>query len=208
LHSLCQIVIKPRHKSFQNGSIPQFIPIAIGTNSYLCSPMIRIGKIVATHGLNGSLILTHVVGSSNWLKKDHVLMLEMQKGSYIPYFVASVKANNPEEYIITVEDIDKIEAAKRLVTKHVYVDESILSAFAWQSPLLWIGFEMIDKKDGLLGQIEDVLQTGNQWLAKLTYHEKEVLVPLIEQTIDALDIKKKTINVTLPDGLLEVYLGQ
>ena len=168
--------------------------------------MIRIGKIVATHGLNGSLILTHVVGSSTWLKKEHVLMLEMQKGSYIPYFVSSVKANNPEEYIITVEDIDKIEAAKKLVTKHVFVDESLLSSFARQSPLLWIGFEMIDKNDWLLGQIEYVMQTGSQWLAKLTYNNKEVLVPLIEQTIDALDIKNKTINVSLPDGLLEVYL--
>jgi 16S rRNA processing protein RimM len=168
--------------------------------------MIRIGKIVATHGLTGSLILTHVVGSSNWLKKEQVLMIEMHKGSYIPYFVSGVKANNNEEYIITVEDIDKIEAAKKLITKHVYVDESILSSFARQSPLLWIGFEMTDKNAGLIGNIEDVMQTGNQWLAKLTYKDTEVLVPLIEQTIEALDIKKKTINVSLPDGLLEVYL--
>ena len=31
--------------------------------------MIRIGKIVATHGLTGSLIMTHVAGDKNWLKK-------------------------------------------------------------------------------------------------------------------------------------------
>ena len=66
---------------------------------------------------------------------------------------------------------------------------------------------MTDNKAGLIGQIEDVMQTGNQWLAKLTYQNTEILVPLIEQTIDGLDIKKKTINVSLPDGLLEVYLG-
>ncbi len=169
--------------------------------------MIRIGKIVATHGINGSLILKHVVGDATWLKKEHVLMLEMQKGSFIPFFVSGVKANNLEEYIITFEDINKVEAAKKLVTKHVYVDEAILSSFARQSPLLWIGFSMTDNKAGLIGQIEDVMQTGNQWLAKLTYQNTEILVPLIEQTIDGLDIKKKTINVSLPDGLLEVYLG-
>ncbi len=168
--------------------------------------MIRIGKIVATHGLNGSLILTHIVGNSKWMKKDQVLMVEMQKGSFIPYFVAQCKAANDEEYIINIEDINKVESAKRLVTKHVYVEESVLSGYEKQSPLLWIGFNLIDKKDGEIGTIEDVLQTGNQWLAKLTYKEKEILVPLIEQTIDKLDIKTKTIHMTLPEGLLEVYL--
>jgi len=33
-----------------------------------------------------------------------------------------------------------------------------------------------------------------------------VLIPLIEQTIDGIDLKKKKLDVNLPDGLLEVYL--
>src|ERR1700744_145096 len=110
--------------------------------------MIRIGKIVATHGISGDLVLTHVVGNSKWLKKEHVLQVEMQKGSFIPYFISNFKENNNKEYIINIEDIDKIESAKKLVTKHVYVDENILSAFARQSPLLWIGFKVIDAQNG------------------------------------------------------------
>lgn len=169
--------------------------------------MIRIGKIAATHGLNGSLVLTHIVGVSTWLKKDQALMVEMQKGSFIPYFVSAVKAGNDEEYFINLEDITRVDAAKRLVNKHVYVDEAVLAGFARQSPLLWIGFAMTDEKAGLIGNIEDVMQTGSQWLAKLTYQDSEVLVPLIEQTITSLDIKKKTIGVALPDGLLDVYIN-
>jgi 16S rRNA processing protein RimM len=88
----------------------------------------------------------------------------------------------------------------------VYVDESLLSDYARQSPLLWIGFNLIDKNYGEIGKIEDVMQTGNQWLAKLTYKNTEVLIPLIEQTINELNIKTKTIKTTIPDGLLEVYL--
>jgi len=168
--------------------------------------MIRIGKIVATHGIGGAMILTHVVGNAKWLKKGNAIHVEMQKGSYIPYFISNIKGNNNEEYVIHVEDIDKIEQAKKLITKQVYVDESLLASYARQSPLLWIGFNVVDKNDGDLGNIEDVLQTGKQWLAKLTYKNKEVLIPLIEQTIDNLNIKTKTIEMTLPDGLLSVYL--
>ena len=168
--------------------------------------MIRVGKIVATHGLGGSLIFTHVVGTSTWLKKEHVLLVEMQKDSYIPYFISQCKATNNKEYHINIENIDKVEDAKKLVTKHVYVDEVLLADYAKQSPLLWIGFNVIDKKNGTLGPIDDVIQTGNQWLAKLTYQNAEVLIPLIDQTIEQLDIKTKTLKVNLPEGLLEIYL--
>ncbi len=168
--------------------------------------MIRIGKIVATHGFNGSLILSHVVGNSTWVKMIHILLVEMQKGSYIPYFITQLKPNNDKEYIIEVEDIDKVESAKKLVTKHVYVDESVLSDFAAKSPLLWIGFNLIDKEKGEIGPINDVVYSGNQWLAKLIYQNSEALIPLIDQFIEKVDIKAKTVRVTLPDGLLEVYL--
>src|ERR1044071_7102139 len=105
--------------------------------------MLRIGKIVATHGVNGSLILTHVIGSSDWMKKDQVLLVEMQKGSLIPFFVTKFTANNQKEYIIDVEEINKVDAAKKLVAKQVYVDESALSAYIKKSPLLWIGFGLV-----------------------------------------------------------------
>jgi 16S rRNA processing protein RimM len=166
--------------------------------------MIRIGKIVATHGLQGSLVLTHVVGSSDWLKKDDVLFLELNKGSYIPFFVQTAKAANEEEYIITVEDINVVEAAKKLIGKQAYVKEDILSTTAADTPLLWIGFNLVDKEKGSLGPIEDVMQAGPQWLAKLTYEGKEVLIPLIEQMILDVNIRNKYIRMDLPDGLLDL----
>jgi len=169
--------------------------------------MIRIGKIVATHGIGGSLVLTHIVGSSEWLKKGSALFVEVTKGSFIPHFTSYVKAVNNEEIVINVEDIEKVEAAKKLISKNVYVDEAVLKGFERQSPLLWIGFNVIDKKEGAIGKIEDIMQTGNQWIAKITYKDTEVLIPLIEQTINNLNIKTKTMQMTLPDGLLDVYLG-
>ena len=154
--------------------------------------MIRIGKIVATHGLNGSLIMTHVAESADWLKKGHVLMVEMQKGSFIPYFVATCKAASNEEYHITVEDVNTQQEAKKLVTKHVYVDESLLAGLVRESPLLWIGFTVLDKHYGNIGKMLDVMQN-------------EALIPLVDATIEGIDIKGRILKTTLPEGLLEVY---
>jgi len=173
--------------------------------SYLCAVMIRIGKIVATHGLNGSLIMTHVAGSSNWLKKGHVLMVEMQKGSFIPYFVAQCKAATPGEYHLNIEDITTQVQAKKLVTKPVYVDEALLAGLERESPLLWIGFTVSDEHYGNIGAIEDVMQTGKQWIGKVRYKDNEALIPLVEATLIGIDIKARILKTTLPEGLLELY---
>jgi len=169
--------------------------------------MIRIGKIVATHGLQGALVMTHIAGNSKWLKKDDTLFLELQKGSYIPFFVTQTKASNEEEYIVNVEDIETVEKAHKLIGKNVYVQEDILAKYAAETPLLWIGFNIVDKNKGKLGAIEDIMQTATQWLAKFTYEGKEVLIPLVEQTIEKVNLKSKTVYVDLPEGLLEVYIS-
>lgn len=169
--------------------------------------MLRIGKIVATHGLGGSVIMTHIIGHSEWLKKEDILFVEMNKNSHIPFFLTQVKATNNEEYLLNFEDIATVEAARRLVGKHVYVKEDVLAEHAQDSPLLWIGFKVIDKNHGELGIIEDVMEAPTQWLAKLTYKNKEVLLPLVEQTVQQIDLKKKIIKMNLPEGLLEVYLS-
>ncbi len=168
--------------------------------------MIRVGKIVATHGVQGAVIMTHVAGDSRWLKKGHALMVEMQKGSYIPYFVDACKAANDGEYIVNIEDLDKVESAKRLVGKAVYVEEDLLADYAKESPLLWIGFTITDVHTGLLGTMDDVMQTPSQWLGKVMYNDKEVLIPLLHQFIKEVQVKKKRIIMELPAGLLDVYM--
>lgn len=161
---------------------------------------------MATHGLQGDVILRHITESSGWLKKDDVLFIELRKESFIPYFVAQAKAANDEEYIVNLEDTTTVEDAKKLIGKQVYVKEEILASKAKESPLLWIGFNLVDKEKGSLGPIEDVMQAGAQWLAKITYEGHEVLVPLVKPMILDVNVRNKFIRVDLPEGLIDVYL--
>lgn len=167
--------------------------------------MIRIGKIVATHGLAGDLIITHLAGKKAWLKAGDVLFVALRKDSYIPFFVSTVKSVLPDELIIHFEDTDNVEAAKKLVSREIFVEENILVKSGADSPLLWIGFTLVDAAVGEIGLIKDVYQTRNQWLAEVDYKGSEVLVPLIEPVLQKADVKAKKVFVALPDGLLEVY---
>lgn len=166
--------------------------------------MIRIGKIVATHGLRGEVVLSHIIGRSDWLKKDTVFFLELVKGSFIPYFLIAFRGNNTEEYLVAFEDVSTAEEAKKLIGKQVYLQEEILATLPKDSPLLYIGFNLVDKVKGTVGVIEDVYQAGPQWLGKLQYEGREVLVPLISQWIIDVNLRNKFIRMELPDGLLEL----
>jgi 16S rRNA processing protein RimM len=69
-----------------------------------------------------------------------------------------------------------------------------------------IGFTIIDQVHGKLGIIEDVFETTGQDLIAMTYKEKEVLIPIVEQIILKVNKKSKSLEVRLPDGLLELYI--
>jgi 16S rRNA processing protein RimM len=166
--------------------------------------MIRIGKIVATHGLTGAVVFTHFADSKNWLKVGDVLFLELNKGSYIPFFVTSEKCVDEEEYLVGLEDVNTVENAKKLVSKHVYIEDDRLKDIVKKSPLMLMGFNIVDSSLGSIGIVEDVFQTGHQWLAKTTYEGREVLIPLFEQIILDINTPNKFIRMNLPEGLLDI----
>lgn len=169
--------------------------------------MLRVGKIVAVHGLQGAVVLKQIIDSKDWLKKGDILFIELKRESFIPYFVETAKSASGDEYIITLDDISSPEDAKPLVNKTVYANEEVLEAAKVDSPLLYIGFNLVDKQKGGLGMIEDVMLVGRQWIAKLTIEGKEVLVPLAEDMILDVNMKNRFIRMDLPDGLVEIYLN-
>lgn len=165
--------------------------------------MIRIGKIAGTHGLKGDLLLSHML-ESGWLKKEIPLFLTLHRDTHIPFFLESLHEVDDTTYRIKLEDINTMEAARAIIGKQVLVAEEFVKLTPDVSPLLWIGFAIHDKELGDVGALKDVFQTAHQWLGELDYQGREVLIPLVPQTILKLDAKKKKIYMDLPAGLLEI----
>ena len=168
--------------------------------------MLKVGRISGVHGLQGAVILRQIIDNTKWLKKGDVLFIEMKRDSFIPYFVEVAKAANDAEYIVTLDEVADVETARQLVGKTAYVKEEVLQTAKVDSPLLYIGFNLVDKQKGSVGTIDDVMLMGGQWLARLVIDGKEVLIPLAEEMILDVNTKNKFIRMDLPDGLLEIYL--
>jgi 16S rRNA processing protein RimM len=167
---------------------------------------INIGKIVASFGLKGEVILKHALGKKTELKDIEAIFVEENKGSYLPYFVESSKAKDHDETYVKLESIDTRESANRLSTRNVWLLDADFRKLAGKSaPISLLGFELITDEDEHLGPIEEVIEQPHQVLLRISLDGKEALIPLHAETLDKIDHQKKQVYVTLPDGLLDIY---
>lgn len=166
-----------------------------------------IGKLVSVFGLQGELILKHSLGKKTSLPGVEALFLEERKNSFIPYFVQKTSVKDHEHVFVKLEGIDTKEAARKLVQVPVYLEEGdFKKQAASSSPLSMLGYAVHDKQQGELGVIEEVIEMPMQVLVKVMFREKEMLLPLNEQSLIKVDKKHQIVHVDLPDGLLDIYL--
>lgn len=166
---------------------------------------INIGKIVATFGVKGEVILKHALGKKTTLKGIEAIFIEQQKNSYLPYFVQSSKAKDNEEIYVLMDGIKTKESAHRLVQKNVWLLEDDFRKIAGKSaPIALLGYSIINESENL-GPVEEVIEQPHQVLLRITLNGNEALIPLHKETLQKIDRKKKEVHVVLPDGLLEIY---
>jgi 16S rRNA processing protein RimM len=166
----------------------------------------NIGKIVAVHGLEGEMILLHKMGASGPLKDVGVLFIEEKKNSFLPWFIEKVRPKSTEELFLKLEGIATREAAARLLSRQVYLDEQHFRAQVKEdSVLYYLGFRVEDRQAGGLGTVAEVVELPGQLLVKVYHDSHELLIPLNQSTLVTIDTKKRTVYVDLPDGLLDIY---
>lgn len=166
---------------------------------------INIGRIVASFGLKGEVILKHALGKKTTLKGVETLFIEERKGAYLPYFMESSRAKDHEETYVKLEGVDTKESANRLASRNVWLMEDDFRKLAGKSaPISLLGYQLITE-DEKLGPIEEVIEQPHQVLLRISLDGNEALIPLHEETLDGIDHDRKEVHVTLPDGLLDIY---
>jgi len=166
----------------------------------------KIGKLAASHGLKGDLILQHGLGKKTSLKGLVAIYLEEGKDNFIPYFIEKTSIKNESETYIKLEGIDVVEAARKLTPKEVWLtDADFEKHAAKEAPLSLLGFMITDGgKD--LGLITEVIEQPHQLLCTILYKGKEALIPVHEDSLVNIDRKNRKLHLDLPEGLLDIYL--
>jgi 16S rRNA processing protein RimM len=166
----------------------------------------KIGKLVATYRLQGEMILQHSLGKKTSLKGLETIFIEEKKDSFLPYFIESTKIKSDTETYVKLEGINSKEAAHKLIQKEIWLLENDFKKFAAaSSPISLLGYSIINEEEDL-GEILEVIEQPHQLLCKILLNDKEALIPIHDEFLDKIDKKNRKVFVTLPDGLLEIYM--
>lgn len=165
----------------------------------------KIGKLAASTGLKGELVLHHSLGKKTSLKGLAVIYLEDKKESFLPYFIETTRIRSDTEIVIKLEGVDIVEVARKLTPKEVWLAEEDFKKFAASaSPISLLGYNIINEGNDL-GKILEVIEMPHQVLCTISINGKEAFIPIHEESLEKVDKKNCRIYVALPEGLLDIY---
>lgn len=169
------------------------------------SQYFKIGKLAASFGLKGELVLQHSLGNKTALKGLETIFIEQGKDNLMPYFISSTSIKNDAEVFVKLEGINAMETARKLTPKEVWITEDDFKKFAAKAaPISMLGFHLFNEQEDL-GEIIEVIEQPHQVLCTILLDGKEALIPIHGESLDKIDQKNRRVHVTLPDGLLDIY---
>jgi 16S rRNA processing protein RimM len=166
-----------------------------------------LGYITKTKGLKGEVQVFFESDTGGIKFKSVFIDID---NKLVPFFVSSYKLHPNQTGNFFFDDVDTIEKAQKLIRKKIYLPNSEKPAKSSRkiSYSDFKGFTVYDKVHGELGEIAEVHEYPQQYVAMVPYRFREILFPLNDQIIQSIDQKRKILNISLPDGLIEIYLGQ
>jgi 16S rRNA processing protein RimM len=167
-----------------------------------------IGTFVKTHGIKGDLILKSEKVLSPEFEETETVFVEVD-GLPVPFFISPEGIRIRADYsaIIKLDDIDSETDAKEfvgcrlLIKKGTSVDPDPLEIFSIKD---LIGYFIINQAGEAIGEVAEITGVERNPLLKVIYRGREVLVPYNKDLIIARNEEKKTITISIPEGLLEL----
>jgi len=165
-----------------------------------------IGYITKTKGLKGEVQLYFEYDAPELLEMD-VLFADIN-GKMVPFFVSSYKLQTNSTGNFFFDDVDHIDKAQALVRKKIYLPLDKMpdrddEDFHYTDLK---GFIVTDETHGELGEIIEVNEYPQQFVATVHYKFTDIMFPLNEDIITDIDEDEGLLRVNLPDGLLDIYI--
>ena len=165
--------------------------------------LIHIGFSTKSRGVNGHFKIKIEDKYKVDLKKARALFLNLN-GSKVPFLIEEVQ--DLGQFVIKLEEIETPEEVTSLLSKEFYLDKKEVSieSFAENKAHELVGYSLFDQNENLVGEISDLEEYPNQLMATVTTNSKQVLIPIHNDLIISTDTEKKSITLTIVEGLLDL----
>ena len=165
------------------------------------APFVEIARVIKAHGLKGELSVAPLLGDAFPLEPGIQVWFVPPPASVRTGRVTGVRPG-PKGPLVSIDTVTTIEMASSLGgTRLVVRPEDAPTAYA-EGEFDPVGLAVIDETRGDLGQVVEVIETGanDVWVVEGPFGE--VLIPVIDAVVMAIDETSDTAHVRLLEGLL------
>ncbi len=169
-----------------------------------------LGHISKVHGKDGAVVIHIRPGLIDTIEKQKAIFVGVNE-YVVPYFIKWFQEFSSNEAKVKFEDIDSPEEAAWFTNREVYIPKEKKAGKGKKdfSTSEIVGFEVIDEVYGSIGTVAEIMELPQQEVLKVANTTgKEILIPLVEELLLSFNTKEKVIEITAPEGLIELYLGE
>lgn len=163
-----------------------------------------IGRIQKLYGKAGELA---ILLYSNAPERNFNYFYLQIDGIYIPMYFRLIHTKGQNKMIVTLDDFERNDWVEEWIGKDIHYPALECTIEDEEEGLeTLIGFEVIDKIKGNLGTIAEFLNYPNNPIFRIDFEGKNIFMPIHQDFILKVDVKKNIIRTQLPDGLVDTYL--
>ena len=167
-----------------------------------------LGRITKPFGFKGEVVLFLDVDNPDEYSQLDSVYVETKNG-LVPYFISALRLTGSNKAVVKFEDTTP-EQVQMLMGHDLYLPLDLLPQLTGNQFYFHEvkGFSVIDDVKGDIGQIESIIEYPAQPLFQIMKGNTEILIPVIDQVIKKVDREAKTIYISSPNGLIDLYLNE
>lgn len=167
-----------------------------------------LGKVVSKYSYKGEVLVKLDTDEPEIYENMESIFVSI-RGTLVPFFIDKCRLHKSALLRIDFEDVKDEDSADRILGAELYLPLTMLpklegNKFYYHEV---IGFTMQDSVHGDIGIVTGVNDTTSQALFEVEKNGKELLVPLTDEILNKVDRKNKTLFVSTPEGLVDLYLN-
>ena len=158
--------------------------------------LVPLGKIIKPHGVKGELKVFLYNDRSSTLKEGLYIWFKLDE-KFVKYSVVNLRGVTKKNQILKIKEVDTFDKAMIISKKEFFVSRNDFEELDENSFYLndLIGCDVFDEKNQSLGKILDVLNFPANDVLLISYEDKEIMVPFVEDFILLFDLDNRLVKL-------------
>ena len=167
-----------------------------------------LGKIVSKYSFKGEVLVKIDTDDPEIYENMESVFVSLGN-NLVPFFLDKCRLHKSTLLRIDFEEVKTESDADRIMGSKLYLPLAMLPKLSGNKFYFHeiIDYKVIDAMHGDIGVITGVNDTTSQALFEIEKEGKEILIPITDEIITKVDREDKTIHVSTPEGLVDLYIS-